>query len=237
MDDVGFFLGLAYAEQEDDMVDDDAEDDDMADDDTMDDDTVDDDTVDDTDSGSDDSDSGSDSEDESRRRKRRQTDAEPDDDDEEEDTEEDEFAQFLEYLYTDPRNALDVFFREDVTMTSLIDLLKVVVRYFDVTARDAVFEALDDFYHNSTNQFFFTTFFAGELELGRWGGLCGLVESTTRCVEREVGSCEDEDGEFFSFFNQRVITVVELSQDQCFGACASQPCVNGGICEQVRRLE
>ena len=114
-------------------------------------------------------------------RKKRQTDSEEsdeasdeDNDDDDDDDMDDEVQQFFNLLHSDPRAALNLYFRygDDVTFDGLFGVLNVVVRYFDDEPRTAVFDALQEVYQNSTYQFFFELFYDGPLEFGRYGGLC-----------------------------------------------------------------
>ena len=117
-------------------------------------------------------------------RKKRQTDSDESDEDSDEDSGEnsddddddmdDEVQQFFNLLHSDPRAALNLYFRygDDVTFDGLFGVLNVVVRYFDDEPRTAVFDALEEVYQNSTYQFFFELFYDGPLEFGRYGGLC-----------------------------------------------------------------
>ena len=118
-------------------------------------------------------------------RKKRQTDSDESDEDSDEDSGEDnddddendmddEVQQFFNLLHSDPRAALNLYFRygDDVTFDGLFGVLNVVVRYFDDEPRTAVFDALEEVYQNSTYQFFFELFYDGPLEFGRYGDLC-----------------------------------------------------------------
>ena len=119
-------------------------------------------------------------------RKKRQTDSdesdedsdedsgEDNDDDDDDDDMDDEVQQFFNLLHSDPRAALNLYFRygQDVTFDGLFGVLNVVVRYFDDEPRTAVFDALEEVYQNSTYQFFFELFYDGPLEFGRYGDLC-----------------------------------------------------------------
>ena len=109
-------------------------------------------------------------------RKKRQTDSNESGEDNDDDANDmdDEVQQFFNLLHSDPRAALNLYFRygDDVTFDGLFGVLNVVVRYFDDEPRTAVFDALEEVYQNSTYQFFFELFYDGPLEFGRYGGLC-----------------------------------------------------------------